>query len=807
VSDKKSVKEPPLGSIQVVESAPTLDPKESTEEGYATASLHDQEEARLASLMGFEIVDDETDPVLDGIAELAALALKAPIAIITLVDKERVVFKSSYGIPLTTTPRDISLCSFSILSSEDPFVVPDTHADPRFAKNPFVTGKPFVRFYAGAPLWDENHLPLGSLCVIDHEPKEISEWEKTMLLRLSNIAMARLTARRYRKHLEHLLDLEKKIYSKFLHSTAAMAVHYTSFDAALHELMANLDPNLGWLSGRVRNMQTGGTTGVINNPTVPGNPELSEVWKRIDENPSHPSATEPQTEYITKMASELSYSHLVVPVRIRNRLVAILEFIYPDHRKTDQRIRDIFDLMASNLAIIAERELIHLELQHQATHDSLTDAANRNIIISEIQQCLLNADPIQPESAIAFLDLDGFKEINDNFGHEVGDMLLIEVGKRLRAIARENDVMGRLSGDEFVLIIRNLHNAGDLPALLERLNRALSLPYVVRDLEIRLACSIGCTLITESEISPSEVLRRAEEAMYLVKNGQRKSYCIVDEEMISDLHQRRHMDHKVREAIQNTHMFLLYQPIVNFETGELRSAEALFRLFERDGTVMAAHDFMESLKRSRFLPMVDEWVLTEISRLCAAEGSPLLSLPDFRFSINVSPPIISTKDYASRFLEKLDKNGVKPTSLKIEITESELLAGSPTVIQNLTRLRDEGVRLAVDDFGTGYSNLQYLSSLPIDSVKIDKSFLDAIQSGDKKMTGLLRGMIGISQSLGYDTIVEGVETTAQEQQLRAMGCHLGQGYLYGKPMRIEELIEYSQRIRTEGVVQKTLSKT
>jgi diguanylate cyclase (GGDEF)-like protein len=801
VSDTRLIKdqEPPQGVPPVESTHPS---EKTSEKSYATAALHDQEEARLASLMGFEIVDDETDPVLDGIAELAALALKAPISIITLVDKERVVFKSSYGIPCTSTPRDTSLCSFAILGKEDLFVIPDTHADPRFTKNPFVTGKPFVRFYAGAPLWDENHLPLGSLCVIDHEPREITKWERTMLVRLSSIAMARLTARRYRKHLEHLLVLEKRIYNKFLQSTAAMAVHFTSFDAALHELMTNMDPNLGWLSGRVRNMQTGGTTGIINNPIVSGNEELWDVWKRIDENPSHPSSIEPQTEFITNMPSGASYSHLVVPVRIRNRLVALLEFIYPDHRKTDQRIRDIFDLMASNLAIIAERELIHLELQHQATHDSLTDAANRQVIMSEIQHCLLNADPIQPDSAIAFLDLDGFKEVNDNFGHEVGDKLLIEVSKRLRGIAREQDIMGRLSGDEFVLILKKLHDPGDLPMLLERLSRALSVPYAVRDMEIRLTNSIGCTLINESEISPNEVLRRAEEAMYLVKKGHRKGYCIVDEEVISELHQRRHMDHKVREAMENSRMSLLHQPIVNFETGELRSAEALFRLLERDGKIMPAGEFMESLKRSRFLPIVDEWVLTEILRLIGAEGAPLLNLPGFRFSINVSPPILSTKDYATRFLEKLDKNGVKPTSLKIEITESELLASNSTVLQNLSRLRDMGVRLAVDDFGTGYSNLHYLSTLPIDSVKIDKSFLDAIQIGDQRMISLLRGMIGISQDLGYDTIVEGIETTAQEQQLRDMGCYLGQGYLYGKPMRIDELIEYSKRIRTEGVIQK-----
>lgn len=774
--------------------------------GYATAAPHEYEEERIAELKGYEIVDDESDPVLDGIAELAAMACNALIAIVSIVDKERVVFKAAHGIPKTSIPRDLSLCSFAILGPEDPFVIRDTHADPRFANNPLVTGTPFVRFYAGVPLWTENHLPLGVLCVIDRVPREIGQWEKNMLRGIANIAMARLTARRYRKHLEHLLELEKNIYNRFLHSTAAMATHSADFDTALYDLMTNLDPNLGWLSGRVRNMQTGGTTGVINNPSLPDNPELSQVWKCIDENPSHPTSITPHTEFITDLPSGGSYSHLVVPVRIRNRLVALLEFIYPDHRKAYLRIRDIFDLMSSNLAIVAERELIHLELQHQATHDSLTDAASRPVIISEIQQCLLNTDPIQPDSALVFLDLDGFKEINDNFGHEVGDRLLVEVSKRLHSIARQQDIIGRLSGDEFVVILKKLHDTGDLPALLDRLSRTLSQPYNVRDLEIKLSSSIGCTLMNESEIKPNEVLRRAEEAMYLVKNGHRKGYCIVDDEVIGELHQRRHMDHRVRDGIQNSRMFLLYQPIVNFVTGELLGAEALFRLFDRNGTVIQAREFMDSLKRSRFLPMVDDWVLGEVARLIAAEGMQLLNLPGFRFSVNASPPIISTKDYAQRFLDVLDKNGVKPSSFVIEITESDLLGSSRTVLDNLTRLRSRGVRLAVDDFGTGYSNLHYLSTLPIDSVKIDKFFLDSIHNGDNRMSSLLRAMIGISQNLGYDTIVEGVETASQEKHLRAIGCYLGQGYLYGHPMPIEQLIGYSTGIRTTGVIQKNLLK-
>lgn len=761
--------------------------------GYATAALHPEEEKRLFDLMGYEILDEGTDPILDRVAELAATVCNVPIAMVSLVDKDRTIVKAAHGITSTVIPRDVSLCAFSILETGDLFVIPDTHKDPRFANNPVVTGKPFVRFYAGAPLLSADQLPIGSLCVIDQVPKEITPFERTMLLKIAGLAMARIEARLYSKNLEHLLSLEKNIYNRFLHSATEMAIESPSFDSALHHLMENLDPRLGWLSARVRNMQTGGTSGIIGNPCLPKDIDISGIWQKIDTSPSHSSATTPYTEFVSLGSVDQSYSHLVVPVRVRNRLVALMEFIYPDHRRMETRIRDIFDLMASNLAIVAERELVHIELQHQATHDPLTDAANRPLIISEIQRCLLNTDPIQPDTAVVFIDIDGFKEINDNFGHEIGDQLLIEVGKRLRAAARENDLLGRLSGDEFILILKEMRTTGDLPALLKRIWHSVSLPYAVGELEIKITGSIGCALLTENEISPGEVMRRAEEAMYLVKNGQRREFCIVDDEVIGEMRQRRHLDHKVREAVQNNRMFLLFQPIVDISTAELKGAETLFRLFERDGEMMTAASFMESLKRSKYLPMIDDWVLTEACRAFSGQGAPLLKLPGFRFSVNVSPPILSTRGYAKRWIEELEQNGINPSSLTIEITESDLLTSNETVIENLSLLRSTGVGIAIDDFGTGYSNLQYLSSLPIDTVKIDKSFLHGIRDNEVRTPALLDFMISLSLKLGYHTIVEGVEEALQADHLKKMGCHYGQGYLYGKPMPMEELIALSQK--------------
>ena len=767
-------------------------PESEDQSGYARAHLHPREEERVARLLGYEILDDESDSVLDGIAELAALACNAPIAIIALVDRDKTVFRATYGIKRTSVTREDSLCAFAILEKKDLFLIPDTHQDPRLSKNPFVIGEPFVRFYAGAPLWSEDHLPMGSLCVIDRQPRVMTAREQELLVKISRIAMARIRARRYRKGLEHLLSLEKQIYNRFLHSTAEMASAAPSFDIALHNLMENLDPNLGWLSARVRNMQTGGTTGIIDNPTLSKEKDLAEIWQKIDSIPSHPLGISPQTEFLDT-GGRISYSHLVVPVRVRGRLVALLEFLYPDHRKTDSRIRDIFDIMATNLSIVAERELIHLELQHQATHDSLTDTSNRSVILDGIRNCLRDADPIKPESAVVFLDVDGFKEINDNFGHEIGDILLVEISKRLRGIARENDIVGRLSGDEFVLILRKLLDPSDLPRILDRIWDSLSRSYSVGELEIKVSNSIGCAAITESEINPNEVLRRAEEAMYLVKCGSRKKYCLVDEEVIKQMQSKRHLDNQVKSAVRDNRMMLLYQPLVDLASGRIIGAEALLRLIERDGSMMEAGEFMESLKRSRYLPVIDEWVFHEVCQLLAGPGAPLLKIPGFRASVNVSPPIISSKGYAERVLAQIHKFSLDPKSFTIEIIESDILTSNDTVLKNFSLLRNEGVHIAVDDFGTGYSNLQYLSTLPIDLVKIDKSFLKGIKTGDRRINGLLEAMAKISLSMGYKTVIEGVEDEIEADYVKGLGCQYAQGYLFGKPMPIDELVELSKR--------------
>ena len=756
--------------------------------GPAPAPLPPNEETRIAKLMGYEILDTSNDPMLDRLTEIAAMVCETPIALISLVDKERQWFKSAYGLPVKETPRDVSVCAHAILDPEKPFIVGDLSKDPRFATNPLVTGEPYIRFYAGIPLVDREKIPLGTFCVIDRKPKELSELQIAMLRKLSEVAINRIMDYRSNTRLTRLLHLEKEVYNRLLHSSSELSSTATDFDTALSYLINNLDVNLGWLSARILNMQSGGSTGILYNTAIPSDPDLPALWQKIDTLPAHPHTIGSKTEFISAGSDKNEFSYMVVPVAIRDRLVAIIELVFPDHRQIDPRIEEVFDMMASNLGIIAERELVAIELRHQATHDQLTGAANRTVILRSIQEAILECDALEPDSVVLFFDMDGFKDVNDNFGHETGDRLLKEITARLMTVCRSNDMLGRLSGDEFILLARGIEIESGIAPLLERIARTLDNSFMLGELEIRVEASIGAAIIDNPDITANELIRRAEEAMYMVKRGERKGFCIADEEVIRDFQIRRNLDHKVKDAFRHNRFLLHFQPIVELSTGRVSGSEALARLLRKDGSIMPASEFIQAIERVRYLSQLDEWALAEMLRLTATPFcQSMLSEHGCRMSVNISPPILSTKGYAEKCLAQLRVAGFPPESLPLEIIESSMLQPHKLVIENLSELRKGGVKIALDDFGTGYSNLLQVSKLPVDIIKIDKEFISGIKPGPSKSNELLTAMVGIGKSLGFLIVAEGVETKQQADFLKLIGCTHAQGYLYGKPMPLEAM--------------------
>ena len=759
--------------------------------GAVVAPLHPREEERIARLLGFDILDTAKDPLLDRLTQIASQITGTPVSLLTFIDRDRQWIKAKYGTEMEQTSRESSFCSHTILNkNDDPLVVTDAEKDPRFATNPFVKGDPHIRFYAGIPLQAGDGLAIGSLCVIDTKPRTLTEEQIKELKSLAAIAMDYIDVHRSNRQLSNLLLREKEVYNNLLRTTSDMAVEAPTFDDALHSLIDHLDPNLGYLSCRIRNMQTGGTTGIIYNPMLPKDPELPMLWIQLDSIAHSPTGEHPKTDFISTGALRPEFSYLVVPVRIRDRLVAVIELIYPDHRKMDPRIREVFDIMASNLGIVAERELVNVDLQRQASHDALTGAANRTVFISQLERSIAEADSLNPTTALLYIDLDGFKEVNDNFGHQTGDRLLVEVTKRLKEICRGEDLLGRLSGDEFVLLIHGISDKNSLELLLKRIQRHLAMPFMLGDLEIRIGTSIGCSLLDSNEISTTELIRRSEEAMYLVKTGERKDYCIADKEIIAEFKEKRSMDRMIRKAVKDKMMFMALQPILDYASGKIIAAEALIRLVDKKKQVMDAGYFMDSLDRLRILPEVDEWVFAETLRLLKQYRKEFEKVPGFRISINVSPSILMTSGYAKLCISRLKEAKIPPSMLRMEIIESHLQTSNEWLHENLHTLREAGVKIAVDDFGTGFSNLQYLTGLPIDTIKIDKVFLKGILTKDTHQNDLLEAIIGIAKNFDYSIIAEGVEDPAQADYLNTLGCTQMQGYLYGKPMRVEDFITH-----------------
>ena len=759
--------------------------------GAVVAPLHPREEERIARLLGFDILDTAKDPLLDRLTQIASQITGTPVSLLTFIDRDRQWIKAKYGTEMEQTSREDSFCSHTILNkNDDPLVVTDAEKDPRFATNPFVKGDPHIRFYAGIPLQAGDGLAIGSLCVIDTKPRTLTEEQIKELKSLAAIAMDYIDVHRSNRQLSNLLLREKEVYNNLLRTTSDMAVEAPTFDDALHSLIDHLDPNLGYLSCRIRNMQTGGTTGIIYNPMLPKDPELPMLWIQLDSIAHSPTGEHPKTDFISTGALRPEFSYLVVPVRIRDRLVAVIELIYPDHRKMDPRIREVFDIMASNLGIVAERELVNVDLQRQASHDALTGAANRTVFISQLERSIAEADSLNPTTALLYIDLDGFKEVNDNFGHQTGDRILVEVTKRLKEICRGEDLLGRLSGDEFVLLIHGISDKNSLELLLKRIQRHLAMPFMLGDLEIRIGTSIGCSLLDSNEISTTELIRRSEEAMYLVKTGERKDYCIADKEIIAEFKEKRSMDRMIRKAVKDKMMFLALQPILDYTSGKIIAAEALIRLVDKKKQVMDAGYFMDSLYRLRILPEVDEWVFAETLRLLKQYRKEFEKVPGFRISINVSPSILMTSGYAKLCISRLKEAKIPPSMLRMEIIESHLQTSNEWLHENLHTLREAGVKIAVDDFGTGFSNLQYLTGLPIDTIKIDKVFLKGILTKDTHQNDLLEAIIGIAKNFDYSIIAEGVEDPAQADYLNTLGCTQMQGYLFGKPMRVEDFITH-----------------
>jgi diguanylate cyclase (GGDEF)-like protein/PAS domain S-box-containing protein len=440
-----------------------------------------------------------------------------------------------------------------------------------------------------------------------------------------------------------------------------------------------------------------------------------------------------------------------------------------------------------NTRDISERRQLEDQLVHQAFHDSLTALANRALFKDRVEHALLRTKRQTPSVAVLFLDLDGFKEVNDSLGHAAGDRLLIKVGQRLGACVRPSDTVARFGGDEFAVLVEDASDDLELVTVAQRILDGLRQPFLVNGRELHVRGSMGIAKMDSDVDGVDQLLRNADLAMYRAKAAGQGGFERYDPGMHSELVQRMQLEADLRRALEEGELFLHYQPTFDLASGQIVGAEALARWHHPSRGLVPPSEFIPLAETSGLIRPLGAWVLLEACRQAAAwqQANPHRDKP-LTLSINLSGNQLQHAQVVEDVARALRESGLPPESLVLEMTESVLLDDSQTVLDILRQLKQLGPRLAIDDFGTGYSSLSYLHRFPVDILKIDRSFVERLTRTSDNAE-LAWTVVRLGQSLQLQTVAEGVEDSTQFLALRRMGCDIGQGFYFGRPMESSDM--------------------
>ncbi|MGB6449742.1 MAG: EAL domain-containing protein [Steroidobacteraceae bacterium] len=438
---------------------------------------------------------------------------------------------------------------------------------------------------------------------------------------------------------------------------------------------------------------------------------------------------------------------------------------------------------------------LSLKLAHLAQHDSLTDLPNRILLNDRLTQAMALAHRHQQRLALLFLDLDRFKDINDSLGHAIGDRLLQLVAERLLTCVRSSDTVSRQGGDEFVILLSEVARPEDAAIRAEKILLALSLPYRIDQQDLHLAASIGIVTYPDDGTEAQTLLKHADLAMYRAKDNGRNTYQFFKPDMNGYTADRQSLESGLHRAIERHEFVLHYQPTMNLNSGALVGVEALIRWRHPQRGLVPPALFVPIAEDSGFIAAIGRWVLGEACRQSRAWRAA--GLPPMRIAINISTVELRAKGFVEGVVGVLEEHGLVPEDLELELTETFLMHDSNSTAAVLQSLSDLGVRIALDDFGTGYSSLSHLKRFPIDTLKIDQSFVRNLAT-DANDASIVSALIGMGKGLKIRVVAEGVETGEQLAFLRKRGCPEGQGYYFSRPVCAAEFTEILERSALES---------
>ncbi len=771
------------------------------------------EKRRLAALDRLGILDTPPEERFERLTRIARQYYQVKIALFTIVDNERQWFKSRQGLATPETPRSVAFCDYAI-QQDKVFLVADATEDPRFRKNPLVTGEPFIRFYAGMPVREPSGFKIGTLCIIDDKPRQLNEVDLDVLRNLASIVedeleRAYLTATDHDYvHVSHLSRAIHRAQNVFLTSNNERA----AFEQMLSDLLSLTGSQFGFIGEVLRHedqtpyLKIGAITNIAWSPETQALYQEVErrglIFDRLDNILGKPMVTgevivsndletDPRRGGLPGGHPPIS-AYIGIPVFSGDKQIGLIGLANRLDGYTT-RLAEELEPLLQTVGNLIERKRLYQEkrehqksLEHAANYDSLTGLPNRRRLTALFEQELFEAKQRKGLVSVCFIDLDGFKEINDEHGHAVGDAVLRSVAERLVSSVRSHDIVARLGGDEFVAILRDVDDERVYARLLEAIRQPISYRHYI----LNVSGSMGVTIYPEDDADADLLIRHADQAMYAAKEAGRNTYTLFDLDSHFSRKERVKVIEQIGDAIRLGQLELYYQPKVDFTRHGIEGFEALIRWNHPVKGLLSPACFLEHIEYTEYARSVGNFVIREaIARLQDFAGNQL----PYTLSVNLSPSHFLGPDFRDDLASAL---GDCPRDIRsrliLEILETTALDDTHMVLENLQACRDLGVDVSLDDFGTGYSSLDLFRRLPAQEIKIDQSFvMDMLENNDNYM--IVSAIVSLSQSFQRRLVAEGIESAAVEAKLIELGCELGQGFFYSRPMPLAQALEWASR--------------